>query len=723
MANQSPVIVNREITVVSKTMNSVSIRWTQATDVETPQNKLRYTVTWCKAPYNFTDRKIGEGKYGNDQYTITGLEAGTTYDIVIYVRDEGGYEQTYSTKSVTTAVADIPNTAPVVSNRNVNIVGTTATSVSLSWQKATDNETAQKDLRYVITYKPEGGTRKQTNFYTDISTYTLIGLSSNVNYEVIVWAYDGKAFTSYKAVNVLLTDRSTGTYNPSTPSNDAERRQQIRSYFSSISRYDRIDNVTEKAVELKKYLISEGKAMKLENRLYSYSNDNESFMPVILTNIYPGCLIYANKALVDGKPNEVDFYVADQLGTVTVYLNFIGNGVSLKKEKVLAEQSSINGAIGELLKKALEGGSLPAAEVQSSRNSYNSVEKMAIDMGCSVEYMSAKCKVDTTTSKSQETFYQMEHFDQVFYTVSVEPENKDITNMLGRGVTAAAIKKVFEDSGHTPIAYIKSVTYGRSGFYKKEYSISDFKFKGDESISYSTYASATSKQDITNSSTEHKDYCRIFGGNATSAGAALIAGITVQKGDTEKASTTEAAFTKEMTTNMEVSMKNQGAPISYVVNYLASQSQFGQKKSGEYVETSYMPLVNTLTIEMHQDAEPLRGTNSVQCDFRYEYIEINPETCEIIRTANGQEIYNFDNKCTRTKTIRLPKNCYFKDNEIWLGLYTRRAATKPLNKWRQSSNGYLNVTGGKIKVKIEGYYLKNNLSLGGDTKEGWAKYK
>lgn len=723
MANQRPVIANREITVVSKTMNSVSIRWTQATDAETPQDKLLYTVTWCKAPYNYTDRKIGERKSGNDQYTITGLEANTTYEIVIYVRDEGGYEHTYSTKSVTTALADIPNTAPVVTNKVVNIVGTTASSVSLSWQKATDNETAQKDLRYVITYKPEGGTRKQTSYYTDISSYTLIGLSSNINYEVTVWAYDGKAFTAYKAVNVLLSNGSTGTSNPSSPASDAERRQQIRSYLSSIRGYDRIDQVYGEPVKLKKYLFSEDKAMKLENKVFSFSNESETFMPIILTNIYPGCLIYADKALVDGKPNEVDFYIADQLGTVTVYLNFIGNGVSLKKEKVLAQQSSINDAIGELLKKALEGGSLPAAEVQSSINTYNSVDKMAIDMGCSVEYMSAKCKVDTTTSKSQETFYQMEHFDQAFYTVSVEPENKDVTNMLGKGVTASDIKKAFEGSGKKPLAYIKSVTYGRSGFYKKEYSISDFKFKGDESISYSTYASVTSKQDITKSSTQHKDYCRIFGGNATAAGTALMAGVTVEKGETEKATKTQAAFTKEMSANMEVSMKNQGVPVSYVVNYLASQNQFGQKKSGEYVETSYIPLVNSLTIEMHQDAEPLRGTNSVQCDFRYEYIEINPDTCEIIRRGNGQEIYNFDNKCTRTKTIRLPKNCYFKDNEIWLGLYTRRGATAGLNKWRQSSNGYLIVSGGKINVKIEGYYLKNNLSLGGKPEDGWAKYK
>ena len=102
--NTQPQMAIKEVTIVSKTSNSVSIRWIKATDKETPREKLAYTVTWCVAPYKWDNniRKIGERKYNNDSYVITGLEPDTTYDIIIYVRDEGGYENSYAKTTVKT---------------------------------------------------------------------------------------------------------------------------------------------------------------------------------------------------------------------------------------------------------------------------------------------------------------------------------------------------------------------------------------------------------------------------------------------------------------------------------------------------------------------------------------------------------------------------------------------------------------------------------------------
>lgn len=48
MANTAPRLSNNVISVVSKTKDSISIRWTKATDAETPSSRLLYTVTWCK---------------------------------------------------------------------------------------------------------------------------------------------------------------------------------------------------------------------------------------------------------------------------------------------------------------------------------------------------------------------------------------------------------------------------------------------------------------------------------------------------------------------------------------------------------------------------------------------------------------------------------------------------------------------------------------------------
>lgn len=104
MANTQPQIAVKTLTIVSKTKNSISIRWNKATDAETPQSQLQYTVTWCVSPYRWDNniRKIGERKYDNTSYTITGLTPNTTYDIIVYVRDANGSENTYARATVTT---------------------------------------------------------------------------------------------------------------------------------------------------------------------------------------------------------------------------------------------------------------------------------------------------------------------------------------------------------------------------------------------------------------------------------------------------------------------------------------------------------------------------------------------------------------------------------------------------------------------------------------------
>lgn len=82
MANTAPRLSNNVISVVSKTKDSISIRWTKATDAETPSSRLLYTVTWCKTPYVWDNnvRKIGERIYDNDSYTIKGLDPDSAYD-------------------------------------------------------------------------------------------------------------------------------------------------------------------------------------------------------------------------------------------------------------------------------------------------------------------------------------------------------------------------------------------------------------------------------------------------------------------------------------------------------------------------------------------------------------------------------------------------------------------------------------------------------------------
>ncbi|MCQ2093099.1 MAG: thiol-activated cytolysin family protein [Fibrobacter sp.] len=501
-----------------------------------------------------------------------------------------------------------------------------------------------------------------------------------------------------------------------TYASDAARRDALRTYFNQSSSEDQIHSDPIKNEALNEYLVLSNCVMKQYNEVRDINNVVSSFAPISETNIYPGCLVYADKELLDGSPTEVNFYVPDQLGKVTVNVQFMATNEKMSETGVKADYSSIKDAISRILSRALPKGK-PAAAVDVRTNTYNSVEKMAIDMGCSVEYLGAKCKIDTQTSKSSERFFQMQHFNQAFYTVSVEAENKDTTNFVGADVTPEVIKNVRRTRNNAPIAIIKSVTYGRFGFYQKEFNASSFAFKGSQDISYKTVASVSSKQDISKNSSSVKEYARIFGGSATQAGSAILAGISKTDGKD-----LGYEFTKAMSQNMEVSMENQGVPIFYEVQYLSSGKKLECKMTGKYNETSYATCVNQLSVEINNDATTLRGTNSVKPVFEWEYDQIDSQG-RVIARGTGGDFWNFDRSKTRNVVMGLPENCYFRNNTCRLKLQSRRGATAGLNTWKTSSEGDINVSGGKLKMKISGNYYKYNLYLSGDADQGYTRFK
>ena len=131
--NEGPKISNKEVTVGNVTANSVQLLWTKATDKETPQNKIRYSVTWCKPPYTWDDRRKSSGRIVDiSSYTITGLEANTSYEIIIYVCDEVGCESTYNRITVKTALASTSTSRPQTVTRPSSDSTSTSTSTAAS---------------------------------------------------------------------------------------------------------------------------------------------------------------------------------------------------------------------------------------------------------------------------------------------------------------------------------------------------------------------------------------------------------------------------------------------------------------------------------------------------------------------------------------------------------------------------------------------------------------
>ena len=727
---EAPKVGSRALRVTNITDTSITILWERATDNVTAVDKIRYQVGLTESDNPQDPWHIVKDAQGICSHTFTGLKPKKQYSFYVKAYDAAGNICQYPVDNgcMRAMTADSKTTAkdteaPKASNRDIRATNVTSNSITIVWEAATDNQTKSSDILYSVYIGKAASTVewKMVKSAKGITSYTATNLEPGSKYAFVVYARDNAGNKiSYPVRNCTYITTSGSAPGNTAPAGEAQRRQLIRTFFSNQKGKDTIEDIMVSTVNqpIKDYIVSGKQAMLLQNEQHDICNQRDEFMPINEAAIYPGRLVYADRSLVDGKPSDINFYVPDQTGKVTVNVNFLAAHVGLSEKNVKATYDGIQEAIGKILNRALATGALPPSLVESNTTISNSKEKISIDAGCSVDYLGAKCKIDTTTTKNQESFYQLENFKQGFYQVSIEAEDRDSVNYLGTGVTVAALEKARE---YAPLAIIKSVTYGRIGYNIKKYDASAFTFKGDEKASYKTYVEATSKQDIEKNSRSSSHFARIWGGSATTAGNALTKGRTSKNNEVESKEI-DAAFTDEMAKTMEVSMRNQGVPISYTVVYLASGREVGAYLTGKYLESKYVPLVNRLSFDIEQKASVLKGTNTVYCKLSYTYIKLDSNGNKI-GVGTGSWDYKWSNNSGISRVIELPENCYFKNNELLLTFESRRAASAGLNKWKKCSEGYINVTGGKLKIRIEGSYYHYSLRLGGSADNGYAQFK
>jgi len=690
MANTAPKLSNNVVTVVGKTKDSISIRWTKATDAESPSSKLLYTVTWCKTPYVWDNnvRKIGDRIYDNDSYTIKGLDPDCSYDIIIYVRDENGTENCYAKKTVTTPAANVPDTVPVISNKVVTARNITNTSVSLYWEKATDNETAQKDLRYVITYQPTGGERKQTSFYTDISYFGLTGLTPNTSYQIIVWVYDGKNFSTYNPITVKTasTSTSTPTGTSTTPANDEERRQQIRKELLEFSRSGREQNARlEMEYEAKKdeIVTVNGGACLITHKKVNVNSLNGELFPENDANIFPGSLVYVDKNLAMGTPRKVNFGKENNFGTVKLSADFI---LGEKSDVVVPNTlSGVREGISQIMRKSFGSSFKPSGQYSSDEQTYSDVRKMAIEANCTVDYL-AKVDVKTKTTTNDEKIYKMKKINQQFYKITAEIENGDLSSVFGKDVTWADIKDAIDHNG--PIAIITEVTYGRYGFYFHEYNKNSFNFVGSQKISY-LKNSVDASQDIDQVTTSSRDWGYVFGGNAETAA---------------KAVASYDKFADEFNKTPNVGPDNQARPISFTVAFLSSDTICKKQTTGEYYEEVYRFCPSSIKTCIHNGARVVGGA-WLYVDLWYDtFCVVNKNgTADKDIQVKRKEIkwnHKWTERGLNEENIRLPNGEYFMPKaKIRI---THKHGAGPAFSTQVSSSGDIDISDGTLYLEIGG---------------------
>ena len=193
------------ITEATATFNSLSLKWTAATDNKTAAEKLRYQVLYeVKGSGEVKTSALKENMLN---FTLTGLAEKTTYIIKVKVMDEAGNATDYEAKEVTTPAA------PVTADTEAPKVGTITkvessmlNTILVEWTPATDNKTAAEKLRYQVVYQVKGSMIVKTTELTENKlSYTLTYLNKNTTYIIKVRVLDEAGNTAeYEAKEVTV---------------------------------------------------------------------------------------------------------------------------------------------------------------------------------------------------------------------------------------------------------------------------------------------------------------------------------------------------------------------------------------------------------------------------------------------------------------------------------------------------------------------------------------
>jgi uncharacterized protein YlaN (UPF0358 family) len=181
----APTVSSKEINVTNITANSITLSWQAATDNKTARSEIRYDV------YQDSKRIKQDLTSASSPvtYKVENLVSGKQYSFFVVAKDKKGNEVRYNNATVNTKQED--SVGPKVSSRNIKVTKVAGNSISIEWEKATDNVTAPNNIRYEVALFEEGSGRWLTvRREKNIDSHTFTGLKPNTEYSFCVDAFD-----------------------------------------------------------------------------------------------------------------------------------------------------------------------------------------------------------------------------------------------------------------------------------------------------------------------------------------------------------------------------------------------------------------------------------------------------------------------------------------------------------------------------------------------------
>lgn len=285
---------DKTIAVSNITPTSADLKWSAASDEETPTDKLSYTISVTKKGTSVSN--IAGTVVGKTEFALTGLEQNTEYEIDVCATDEAGNSKYYTMAEIKTT--KLPDTsAPVIADANITVSNITDSSFEISWEPATDNETSEANMKYSVSYKGEGGWTIVD--MTGVTSCTITGLDASTAYTIKVSATDEAGNISNYIDYIAETDKAADTVAPTVTNPEIV-----------------LTNADVDRLEIRWDAASDNETLDIN---LVYKIEFKKATEDTWTSLYSDFTFFTIEALDQDTEYDVKVSVADEAGNVTEY--------------------------------------------------------------------------------------------------------------------------------------------------------------------------------------------------------------------------------------------------------------------------------------------------------------------------------------------------------------------------------------------------------------------
>ena len=312
--------------------------------------------------------------------------------------------------------------------------------------------------------------------------------------------------------------------------------------------------------------------------------------------IYPGALVLADEALMEGLPVPISLPRAPL--TLSAELpGLLKSGRTIDNPTNSSVQDAIASIVEEWNQEPKTQGYINAARSFTEVKTIYSSQQVALDLGFSAKWASGSAAAQLTGSDNSETTSVLAHYKQVFYTVAIDLPPRPAA-VFGPTVTADDLRHV-SDANHPP-AYVRSVDYGRILMIKME--TSSRETKADLQAALKQVTSGGVEVDASLKA-KYASIVRnaTFTVIAIGGGAETAASFT---GSEEDLKGLAAYIKKDATFRRD----NPGAPVSYTVAFLKNNSVATMGFTTDYTETESLRYPNGYVKLQHSGGYVARFT-------------------------------------------------------------------------------------------------------------------